>query len=187
MSESRQELAADDDQDSPRGLSEEELAELSVDPLLPALAMKEMRDPDEAADLLQDTLSRVVKYGSSFRGDSTPRTWAVSTMRNVANTRRMHRARDQFVEDIDEHTNWIPDHRTLNEDQIIGKLDAVREVSKLSGALSPIMLSVLLLFSEGYKHNEIAERIGITVTNSKVTLHRARKLARQVLDAKDES
>lgn len=70
--------------------------------------------------------------------------------------------------------------------------DRAEDVLELGGAidledaiakLPPNARLVLVLHDiEGYRHEEIAEQLGIAVGTSKAQLHRARKLLREVLE-----
>ena len=60
-----------------------------------------------------------------------------------------------------------------------GAIDLEDAISKLP----PNARLVLVLHDiEGYRHEEIAEQLGIAVGTSKAQLHRARKLLREVLE-----
>ena len=75
------------------------------------LALHLLQDPDEALDLSQEVFLRVFRTLSSFRGQSTIRTWIYRIVINQARNRqrwwRRRRKNDQVS--LDEHLQQFGD------------------------------------------------------------------------------
>ena len=130
------------------------------------------RDADE---LTQDVFVRVWQKLSSFRGESAFGTWLHRLAANVVIERfRSDTTRRQRHVDGEEIFETLPAlQRTgdlaMDLDVALTKLpDGAREIFVLHDV-------------EGYKHQEIADMLGISPGTSKAQLHRARMMLRKHL------
>ncbi len=140
-------------------------------------------DRPTAEDLLQDTFLRVYLHRDTYRPSGTFRTWLFTIARNLALDHSRHRG--QVVgEEIPDYLT-IPDPSPGPVEQIEGKALLVR----LEGAISrlpPAQREVLLLSRfAGLSHGEIAQVTGATLTAVRVTLHRALRSLRTLLESKE--
>jgi RNA polymerase sigma-70 factor (ECF subfamily) len=131
---------------------------------------------DGADELTQDVFVRAWDKLPQFRGDAAFSTWlyrlAVNVILESRRAKRRHATR--YADEPDDDTP-----ETLTEPPAIGdQLDLARAMA----ALPPGARAVFALHDvEGYKHEEIAEMLGITAGGSKAQLHRARHLLRHAL------
>lgn len=132
-------------------------------------------DPDLAADIAQEVWIQIFRALPTYRGDAQFSTWAhriaVNRTLNALRSRRRIAAMETEVE----------------EDSAIEEPDTDRpflaaSIEAATAQLSPGARTVFVLHDiEGYTHEEIAERLGITSGGSKSQLFKARAKLRQLL------
>jgi RNA polymerase sigma-70 factor, ECF subfamily len=149
-----------------------------------SLCVRMAGDRTQAEELTQDVFVRAWERLTSFRGESAFGTWlyrlAVNVVLNARKTAGRHRAR--FTEaDADEDTGgamYVLANRTTDD----GPGTTVDLEHAVAG-LPPGARRVFVLHDvQGYRHEEIAEMLGITSGGSKAQLHRARLLLRGALE-----
>ena len=140
-----------------------------------ALARR-MLSPDEAAEATQDVFVRAWQKIGQFRGDAAFGTWLHRLAVNVFLARRqvLKLARERHVDD-ETALETVP-ARVAGTDTSIDFEAALER-------LPPGARQVFVLHDvEGYKHEEIAELLGVTTGTTKAQLHRARMILREHLD-----
>jgi RNA polymerase sigma-70 factor (ECF subfamily) len=136
---------------------------------------RRMVGPDEADEATQDVFVRAWQKLHTFRGESAFGTWlhrlGINVMlgrRGVLGTRRRY-----LDEDADVTTVGV-----VRPVAVESRLDFERAMERLpNGARHVFVLHDV----EGYKHEEIAQMLGVTVGTSKAQLHRARMALRKHL------
>ena len=124
-------------------------------------------DPDEVADLFQETLINLWRGSGTFRGDSAQGSWIWKVALNtcISSDRKKKRGpqTSPLSMDID-----------LFEDQ-----DAdTRQIGLLRsriGKLGPFDRAIVLLWLENLSYDEIGQIVGITAKNVSVRLFRIRE------------
>ncbi len=137
---------------------------------------RRMISPEVADDVTQDVFVRAWSKLATFRGEAAFGTWLHRLAINVILARRTslgtERGRYHDGEDV---LDAVPSRPVANElsldfQEAIGRLpDGAREVFVLHDM-------------EGYKHEEIADMLGIVPGTSKSQLHHARMALRKHLD-----
>jgi RNA polymerase sigma-70 factor, ECF subfamily len=149
-----------------------------------SVALRVVRDPELAADVVQETFIRAWRGLSRFRGDSTFATWLHRIAVNTALTARKRAARTrsaslEVVEEVvaEPTVEADPDRRS--------EVLALRErLERALDTLPPGQRAVVVLKDvEGWSHSEIAHRLEITEAAAKVRLHRAHRRLAQHLEA----
>src|SRR5450759_450352 len=129
-------------------------------------------------ELTQDVFVRTWEKLPQFRGDSAFSTWLHRLAVNVVlNARKSEGKRASRTDqgDVDDE-RW---DEAARAPMYIERMDLAQAISKLpAGARKVFVLHDV----EGYKHEEIAEMMGITSGGSKAQLHRARLLLREALE-----
>ncbi len=131
-----------------------------------------------AEDLTQEAFVRAWQALPGFRFESAFSTWlhrlAVTTALMELRTRR---SQPRF--DDGEALDEVP------QPDSAGHVTALsQDLERAVATLPPRARAVLVLYDvEGWKHEEIAEQLGMAVGSSKAQLHRARQLLRQRLEA----
>lgn len=142
------------------------------------LALRICGDRDEAADVLQETMLKVIDRIADFRGDSPFWGWLRQIAVNEAlmKLRRNRRHADELP--IDDHFEPA-DHLSLPPP---AAADAALLVQALA-ALPANTRSVLWLYhAEGYTHEEIAGLMSRTTSFSKSQLARGTRRLRLLLE-----
>lgn len=154
----------------------EELYRLHVDWVY-ALCLRMAANKSWAEELTQDSFVRVWEMIGSFRGDSLFSSWlhrvVVNTVLGAMRSKRRLLARIFSTSDL--HVFDVGG----NESQPGSNMDLEHAIA----GLPPQARIIFVLHDvEGYRHEEIAEQMGLAVGTSKAQLHRARGILREVLE-----
>ncbi len=148
------------------------------------LALRVLRRPEDAEDVLQETFLEVVRSIKQYRGEGHLWGW----IRQIATSKALMRIRHDRVRETEE----------FHEESAVGvgvvagagaagrspgavpaQIDLERALERLSETARAV---VWLHDVEGYTHEEIAEQMGKTVSFSKSQLARAHVRLRRLLD-----
>lgn len=153
------------------------------------LALRLMNDPQEAEDVLQETFISAFRALDRFQGRSRLSTWLYRIAYNAALMRL--RRRRVPVESLDapremEEGELMPPRQLVDWTALPDELLLSKEFrSKLDAALAALPESLRSVFVlrdiEGLSTAETAAVLGLTETNTKVRLHRARLALRERL------
>ena len=141
------------------------------------VALRMLRTPEDAEDVLQETFLEVVRSIRQYRGEGHLWGW----IRQIAASKALMRIRREQVREaevFDETT--AAGHAGHNVGQALDLERAMQELSETGRAV------VWLHDVEGYTHEEIAEMMGKTVSFSKSQLARAHARLRRALGAGTE-
>ena len=138
-------------------------------------------DRTDATELMQDVFVRAWRRLGTFRGDSAFSSWlhrlAVNTMLENARTESRRTARVLSMED----TSMLPG--AARTSGVVLRMEMEEAVASLpKGA----RIAFVLHDVEGYQHQEIAERLSVSVGTVKAQLHRARRLLRDRLEGRSQ-
>ena len=170
-------------------------------PLL-RLAMTFVRDRSIAEEVVQETWLSALTGLSSFEGRSSVRSWLFAILVNKARTRSVKEARttpfsalarreveeggSPDLERFDGTGSWRePPAPWTEEDpeRLAMGAETQAVIEAAVQALPPAQRAVVTLRDiEGMESDEICNVLGITVTNQRVLLHRARAKVRQALE-----
>jgi RNA polymerase sigma-70 factor (ECF subfamily) len=141
-----------------------------------------VNDRTNAEELTQDVFVRAWEKLHLFRGESSFSTWLHRlTVNVVLNSRKTEgRQRSRFEENDDEAGGMDAHSGVVGSPLPPGDLLDLEEAIT---TLPPGARRVFVLHDvEGYKHEEIAEMLGVTSGATKAQLHRARLLLREALN-----
>ncbi len=136
--------------------------------------VRRMMGDGDAEEMTQDVFVRAWEKLHTFRGDSAFGTWLHRLAVNLTLSRRSQlarlRTRFPFLDAVPTHAaHAAPAGLAMDFERAIGALpEGARQVFVLHDV-------------EGFKHHEIAERLGVSVGTSKSQLHRARMELRKWL------
>ena len=141
-----------------------------------SFAIKLSGDISTAEEIVQDALVRAVRSWSSFRNESSVRTWLFRIVLNVYRTRGTARpATISLSQDLYDPRGIDPAGAALNKE--LAGLIAAR-----IAALPPRQREVMVLVAcEGWSPREAAEVLETTEANVYATLHVARQRLREDL------
>lgn len=146
-----------------------------------SVCLRMIRNPAEAEDLTQQTFLQLFRKIGTFRSESSFSTWLYRIAVNVVLLHMRHRKpAGAVVEDLEQYTaneEGKPKHG-VSLSSFVDRLNLKRAISKLSPGCKRLFLLYDVL---GYRHSEIAERLGCSVGSSKSQLHKARKRLRRLL------
>ncbi len=137
------------------------------------LCVRMVRDPDEAADLVQETFLRVLRHRRSFRGSAKFTTWLYRIAHNVCLDHiRGSKRMDETASEV---------HRMVPQPHQDENLLILR---RALDTLPPDERAVIVLARfEGLHHQELAEILDCTEGAARVRLHRAVMALRRKFDA----
>ena len=145
------------------------------------LCARMISDRTRADELTQDVFVRAWTKLHLFRGESSFSTWLHRmTVNVVLNARKSDgRMRSKFDEmDEDLGLDALPAYTS----SMIGAGEML-DIEAAIASLPPGARKVFVLHDvEGFKHEEIAEQLGVTTGSTKAQLHRARLLLRKSLN-----
>lgn len=146
------------------------------------LAMRLAGDHDLAADISQEALLRAWRGIGSFRGDARFSSWIYRITVNVAWTALNRRKRNRHAP-LEVVENLAAPVSSFDDPELA--LESANLRGRLRRALLglPQRSRVVVVLSDiyGWSHSQIAEALDISVSASKVRLHRARKRLRATL------
>ena len=145
--------------------------------------MKMCGEPEDAKDVLQETLFAAARTLPDFRGASSVSTWLYTIARSFClKKRRTSKFAPERIESLEaqgEASTQVPDlGRSPEEDAAARQMKRV--LDEAIASLEPMYREVLLLRDvEGLPAAEVAEVLGLTVEAVKSRLHRARVAVRE--------
>jgi len=156
------------------------------------LALRVLRRPEDAEDVLQETFLQVVRSIKQYRGEGHLWGW----IRQIATSKALMRIRHDRVRETEEFheesaagagagageaagVGVMAGSGGMSPGAVPAQIDLERAFEQLSETSRAV---VWLHDVEGYTHEEIAERMGKTVSFSKSQLARAHVRLRRMLD-----
>lgn len=126
--------------------------------LIYTVAKNIVNNADDAEDVLQETLLRIIKYANDYQSGTNPAAWVLSIARNCANNLVLSRTPSNSVSLDDD------DFRLLRE-SIADSGSSLDELSIMHDALHTLSTDertiIKLKFYVGLSHKEIASVMGI--------------------------
>ncbi len=139
-----------------------------------AVALRTMRNPDDAADALQEAYISAFRRAGTFRGDSQVTTWLHRVVVNACldRLRRMKaRATEPLPDDLDRHR----DLASTGEPDPLETRERASVVSTALAQLNPDQRAALVLVDmQGYSVEEAAQILGCAVGTVKSRCARGR-------------
>jgi len=141
--------------------------------------LKMCRDPEDAKDVLQDTLLAMARGVRDFRGASSISTWLYTVARSFCIKKR-RRSKLAPAEQRSLDADAGPEVRSLADpaksaDEVLAGRRVEHALEMAIDALEPMYREVLILRDvEGLTAPEVAEVLGVSVQAVKSRLHRAR-------------
>jgi RNA polymerase sigma-70 factor (ECF subfamily) len=144
---------------------------------LKPVAITLTHDPQDASDLLQETLFRALAHSDKYSIGTNIKAWLYIIMRNV------------FINDFRKRVkrNVIPDHsaedllynspQTATANTAISTI-RIKEIQTAIAKLPGILKAPFVLYFEGFKYKEISNMLNEPMGTIKSRIHFARKLLR---------
>ncbi|OZU90077.1 RNA polymerase sigma factor SigX [Virgibacillus indicus] len=149
-----------------------------------------VKDKQLTEDLVQDVYVKVLKSYSSFRRESSEKTWLFSIARHVTIDyfRSQNRKRKRFMEffDWNKKGEIIQDQNPM-PDEIAIQSEAMQTIYNNLDKCTPDQKSVLILrYIQSFSIKETAEILNFTESKVKTTQHRALNALRKFLTEEQE-
>lgn len=150
-------------------------------------AYRQLDNPHDAEDAVQDALVSAYKNLSRFRGSAQLATWFMAIVMNAA---RMQRRRRRPLVSFEERIYSREDGMTLLEscedshpdaEEIFARAELRILLTKAIKRLSPAYRGVIGYYLDGRSAAEVAEALGVPVGTIKARLSRARASLARVL------
>lgn len=154
------------------------------------LALRYMKNPEDAEEVVQDVLLKVYRKIEAFRGDAALSSWiyritfntAMSRLRSQKFTRRREVLADDLLSDVEENGGRIrrePADWSSMADEAILRAQMRHKLASALRELPEIYREpVLLRDLQGLSTEEASERLGIKEQTLKSSLHRGRLFLR---------
>lgn len=147
------------------------------DEMLHTVCMKYTNDINTAQDYCQNGFVKVYQNIHKKTGEGSLKGW----IKKVINNNILDELRKKKIKyTTDDSVLGRIEDPTSTEDQYVEKISAI-EIMRAAENLSPRFKAVFDLYSQGYKHEEIAEKLGITVGTSKSNLFKSKANIRKYL------
>lgn len=150
-----------------------------------------VRNRQIAEELVQEVYIKVLNSYSSFKGDSSEKTWLYSIARHVGVDwiRGQNRKKRKFLGlfELSEKEYQFRDENPL-PDEIVMEKEEMKEVYQMLGKCSLDQQQVIILrYIESLSISETATILGWTESKVKTTQHRAIKSLKELLSTEDHS
>ncbi len=141
-----------------------------------AFARKRVADPELAADVVQESLLKALKSGSTLRKNESSKAWFYRILRRtIIDLYRRGDVRDRALEQLAEQIDGPP---SVEETKIV-----CRCIGKLLPTLKPDYADLLSRVDlDDQDADSVSSALGLTRSNLNVRLHRARKQLRTRLE-----
>jgi RNA polymerase sigma-70 factor (ECF subfamily) len=151
------------------------------------LAIRMTGDPEEAADVSQETFLRVHRYCARFRGQSSLKTWIYRVTVNCCRSRfrRNQTWRTRILSGSLERVEQVPDTRRGPEDRTVARDRGEAVMRALQRLPSPFREAVVLRDLEGLTYEEVARVLGIRIGTVRSRIARGRDRLRTLLESSE--
>ena len=148
-----------------------------------SLALRMTGNPDDAAEVAQETYIRLLRAIRTFRGESKFSTWLYRVTSSVAITSLRKRARRRGEVPLDQE-DW-QDWQASPSGAPVAELDRRQLAERLDSALASLPAGyravVVMRDVYGLSLENVGNELGISEGAAKVRLHRARQRLKQLL------
>ncbi len=156
-----------------------------------AVAMKVLRNPNDAEDAVQDALTKVWRYLPRFEGRASFFTWIHRIVMNSSlDLLRREKVRTEVRDETDNTDggprSYEPAHEETPEALLASKQTSVM-VRQALHVLSPVHVEALVMREfEEHSYEEIADRAACPIGTVMSRLHHARRrLAQELVEVRD--
>ena len=136
---------------------------------------------DDRNDLFQEIMAQLWKAFPTFRSDSKISTWMYRVALNTAITSFKKQKRRPDTSSLTYENFQLPEDGSDS-----GTEEDIRQLHSAVGQLTGIEKSIVLLYFENKKYEEIAEITGITQNYVRVKMNRIKKKLRELMQKGEE-
>ena len=155
---------------------QQELLYKTLAPRMLAVCMRYAHDRDEAQDILQEGFIKMFKNAHNYRGDGNLEGWIRRIMVHCAISRYRKLKPMVLVDDFTEENSGAGSGYNAHG------LEA-KDLMQMIQKLPQTYRSVFNMYAiEGYSHQEIGNKLGMTELLSRTNLHRARAILKDMVN-----
>jgi len=146
-----------------------------------SICLRMLQNASEAEDLTQDVFIQLYRKVGSFRGDSAFTTWLhrLTVNQVLMHFRKRNVKFEKTTEEGETPVQIVPGTESPFKMPIVDRIAIDTAIAQLPEGYKNVFV---LHDVEGYKHEEIADMLGVTSGATKAQLHRARLLLREALN-----
>lgn len=143
-------------------------------------ALNFTKDPEDANDLMQETLLKATRFFSKFEDGTNIKGWLFVIMKNtfINNYRKNQKSRNRTVQEDEISSANL--HFSATTNGSVGSF-AMQDINKALCLLPEKYAVPFIKYFEGYKYHEIAEEIQLPLGTVKTYIHEARLLLKKHL------
>ncbi|MCI4667579.1 MAG: RNA polymerase sigma factor [Bacteroidia bacterium] len=131
---------------------------------------------DEQEDLFQEILLQLWRSFPSFKSESKFSTWMYRIALNTAITGIRKDRRNPEISQLTKDTDFA-----VSENHDLEKIERKELLMTAIESLSKVEKALVVLYMEGYSYEEMAELVGISLSNTGVKINRIKKKLKQIL------
>lgn len=146
-------------------------------PRMLAVCMRYAHDRDEAQDILQEGFIKMFNNAHNYRGEGNLEGWIRRIMVHCAISRYRKQKNMVLVDDFAEDSDLFSSSRNNHD---LEAKDLMKMVQKLPQAYRSVFSMYAI---EGYSHQEIGSKLGITELLSRTNLFRARAILKEMVNS----
>ena len=135
---------------------------------------------EDRNDLFQEIIAQLWKSYPTFRNESKVTTWMYRVALNTAITSFKKSKRRPDRNQLSNENYQLPDETFDNETE-----EQIKVLHRAVGHLTGVEKSIILLFLENKKYEEISEITGITQNYVRVKMNRIKKKLKVLMDKED--
>ncbi|MDF2434098.1 MAG: hypothetical protein JWP44_3729 [Mucilaginibacter sp.] len=155
---------------------QQELLYKTLAPKMMAVCMRYSSDKDEAQDILQEGFIKMFNNAHKYRGEGNLEGWIRRIMVHCAISRYRKQKQLVLVEELPETGNSLSNGYNAHGLEV---KDLLTMIQKLPQAYSSVFNMYAI---EGYSHQEIGNKLGITELLSRTNLCRARAILKGMVN-----
>jgi RNA polymerase sigma-70 factor, ECF subfamily len=150
-------------------------------------ALRYTRDPDDAADLVQETMAKAYRSFHQYRPGTNLRAWLYRVLHTTYVSlyrKAQRRPQESLQEEIDDFSFYDEINRSGGrsvEREVLESISADEVKQALADLPETFRLAVYLADVEGFSYKEIAEIMDTPVGTVMSRLHRGRKALQKAL------
>lgn len=140
------------------------------------IALRHVKDREEAEDMAQETFIKAYRSLADFKGDSKFSTWLYVICNNTCMSHTRKKKND--VISLEEHHEFIPDSTKDSRTQKIVIQKAIEHLGETDAQI------ITLFYLAEQSLEETGQILGLSLSNVKVRLFRARQKLKDILETR---
>jgi RNA polymerase sigma-70 factor (ECF subfamily) len=137
-------------------------------------ALKLTHDHEDANDLVQETVFRAMKYEDKFEKGTNLKGWLYTIMKNIFINHYRRVVNSKIFSDDTDKQFYINSAKSTSGNQAENNL-GVEEIMAAINGLSDNLRTPFMMSYNGFKYEEIAEKLNIPLGTVKIRIHMARQ------------